>query len=74
MICWFENSGNDVTKNDMDVFLMSSISSSRCGVYVATGEHFRRVMALYVARNRRLIVPTNFLLHNNVYLAPKVSK
>ena len=74
MICWFETHGNDVTKNQMDVFLMSTISSSRSGIYVYTEEHFRRALALNVARNRELIAPTNFLLHNNVYLAPCVTK
>ncbi len=70
MICWLENHGNDVTKNMSDVFLMSNISSTKSGFYLNSSLGFRRAMALYVARNREIIKPTDFLLHNNVYCAP----
>ncbi len=73
MICWFENDSNDVSSIDTYVFLLSSVSSRKTGIYVHPF-NFRKSLSLYIARNRDIISPTDFLIHNNVYLAPKVSK
>ena len=70
MICWLNTAANDVAKNMSDVFLMSHISPTKAGFYLETSSSFRRAMALYVARNRDIIKSTDFLIHNNVYLAP----
>jgi hypothetical protein len=73
MICWFENSGNDTSNIDTYVFLLSSVSSRKRGVFTHPF-NFRRSLSLYIARNRDIISTTDFRTHNNVYLAPKVSK
>jgi hypothetical protein len=73
MICWFENDSNDVSSIDTYVFLLSGVSSRKTGIYVHPF-NFRKSLSLYIARNRDIISPTDFLIHNNVYLAPKVSK
>jgi DNA-binding beta-propeller fold protein YncE len=69
MICWFENHGNDVSSIDTYVFITSTISSRHSGFY-SQKSNFRRAIGLYIARNRDIIPPTNYTLHNNVYLAP----
>jgi len=73
MICWFEIDSNDISSIDTYVFLLSSVSSRKTGIFTHSF-NFRRSLSLYIARNRDIISPTDFRIHNNVYLAPKVNK
>ena len=65
MICWFENDSNDISSIDTYVFLLSSVSSRKTCIYVHPFS-FRKSLSLYIARNRDIISPTDFLIHNNV--------
>jgi len=73
MICWFENHGNDVSNINTYVFITFTISSRHSGFY-SQKSNFRRSIALLIARNRSIILATNYITHDDVYLAPKKDK
>jgi len=68
MICWFENSNNNVSSNTQHLYLLSSISSRHFGFYVQNFNS-RKSIALFVARNRDIIL-SDFKNNDDVYLAP----
>jgi hypothetical protein len=70
MICWFETSSNEVTRNEHSVFILSSISSSKSGVEILSS-NFRMFVALSTARSREVIGRSDWILNPNRYLAPK---
>jgi hypothetical protein len=72
MICWFENDSNNVMSNTNFVFLMSSISSRHSGMYLQE-ENFRLGIALYIARDRKLIKP-NWKYDIDPYFKPNGDK
>lgn len=67
MICWFETSSNEVTRNEHSVFILSSISSSKSGVEILSS-NFRRFVALSTARGREVIGRSDWVLNPNRYL------
>jgi hypothetical protein len=69
MICWFETSSNEVTRNEHSVFTLSSIASSKSGIEIFP-INFRVFVALSTARNREVIGRGNWILNPNRYLAP----
>jgi hypothetical protein len=69
MICWFEASSNEVTRNEHSVFILSSISSSKSGMEILPA-NFRAFIALSTARNREAVGRGNWILNPNRYLAP----
>jgi|AACY02.14.fsa_nt_gi hypothetical protein len=72
MICWLENSGNDVGSNFQHHYLLSSVSSRNSGYYTYK-INFRDTLALHIARSSG-IIKNNFMLHDDVYLIPKERK
>jgi hypothetical protein len=60
MICWFENSGNDTSRNRNFVFLLSSVSS------------FRQFIALSVAKGNTIIPQGVWINDGDRYLAPNL--
>jgi len=73
MICWFETSSNEVTRNEHSVFILSSISSSKSGVEVLSS-NFRRFVALSTARGREVVGRSDWILNPNRYLTPNKDK
>jgi len=69
MICWFETSSNEVTRNEHSVFILSSISSSKSGVEVLSS-NFRRFVALSTSKGRQVIGRGDWIINHNLYLAP----
>jgi hypothetical protein len=69
MICWFENSGNDTSRNRNFVFLLSSISSFKQGIPV-NEKCFRKFIALSVARGDKIIPQGVWVNDGDRYLAP----
>lgn len=72
MICWFENHSNNVMSNSDFVFLMSTVSSRHSGIYLQE-ENFRLGMALYIARDRKLI-KQNWINDADQYFKPNLLK
>ena len=72
MICWFENHSNNVMCNSDFVFLMSTNSSRHSGLYLQE-ENFRLGMALYIARDRKIIKP-NLRYDTDQYFKPNLLK
>jgi 23S rRNA G2069 N7-methylase RlmK/C1962 C5-methylase RlmI len=68
MICWFENSNNDITSIDSHVFFLSSVSSRHSGYYIDQ-KNFRLNMSIYVARGRDVINRT-WINNCDRYYAP----
>ncbi len=57
MICWFENSNNDITSTASHVFFLSCMSSRNSGYYLDE-KNFRTNISIYVAKNRGVINKT----------------
>lgn len=70
MICWFTNSSNDINNNAQAVYLLSSFSKTS-GFFIEENLNFRDSISLFIARNRSIILATNYITHDDVYLAPK---
>jgi hypothetical protein len=70
MICWFEKSSNEVSRNEHSVFILSSISSSKSGTEILQ-PNFRKFLALSVSKNREVVGRGNWIINHNLYLAPK---
>jgi hypothetical protein len=73
MICWFENSSNEVSRNEHSVFILSSISSSKSGFEIEPN-NFRRFIALSASRGREVVGRSNWILNPNRYVSPKDNK
>jgi hypothetical protein len=69
MICWFENSNNDITSIDSHVFFLSCVSSRHSGYYIDE-KNFRRFIALST-KGREVVGRGEWILNHNLYLAPK---
>jgi len=69
MLFWFGNNSNTLDMNDSFIYFMSSLSSRPSGLRVDKN-NFRYSIALYIARNREVILK-DFTIQDNVYLAPK---
>ncbi len=68
MICWFENRCNNIGLNDSGVYLTSAQSSTSHSFFVHE-PNFRCSVALYVARNREIILK-GFDVNDKVFLTP----
>ncbi len=64
MICWFENHSNEVQRNPLDVFLISSRYTSG---FQIDGRSFRLSIALFIART---VVHPKWCNSSNVYFEP----
>lgn len=69
MLCWFEISGNDTSRNRNFVFLLSSVSSFRQGIPIYE-KGFRQFIALSVAKGDTIIPQGVWLNDGDRYLAP----
>ena len=69
MICWFENSANDTSRNRNFVFLLSSVSSFRQGIPIYE-IGFRQFLALSVAKGNTIIPQGVWVNDGDRYLAP----
>jgi hypothetical protein len=69
MICWFETSSSEVSRNEHSVFILSSIASSKSGIEILP-INFRMFVALSTARGREVIGRSDWILNPNRYLAP----
>ncbi|NDB58150.1 hypothetical protein EB001_06870 [bacterium] len=69
MICWFENSGNDTSRNRNFVFILSSTSSIKQGIPIMD-KGFRHFIALSVSRGDSIIPQGYWKNDGDRYLAP----
>ena len=65
MICWFENHSNEVQRNQLDVFFISSRYTSG---FQVNEPSFRRAIPLFIAR---AVVLPKWFNSSNVYFEPK---
>jgi hypothetical protein len=70
MILWFENKGTAPEANEHSIFLLSSTSSTKCGMVIHK-KNFRKFIALSTAKGREVIGRGDWILNHNLYLAPK---
>jgi len=68
MICWFENSNNNIQVIQFQVYLMSCKSTQAHGYYIDENT-FRQNIAVYIARGRD-VINTSWVNQSDVYLAP----
>ncbi len=70
MICWFEMSRNNTSRNRMFVIILSSQFSDKSGVQVFE-KNFREFVSLSVAKSDMIIPQSRWVSHGDVYYAPK---
>jgi len=70
MICYFEISRNNTSRNRMFVIILSSQFSDKSGVPIFE-KNFRNFISLSVAKSDTIIPQSRWVSHGDVYYAPK---
>ncbi len=74
MICYFEISRNNTSRNRQFVIILSSQFSDKSGITIFE-ENFRNFIGLSIAKSDMIIPQSRWVSHGDVYYAPsKLSK